>query len=143
MSTEKNFEEVELNKEDLEWIDTSLKIAREMVEFYLKVKPEYYYEPELLDKVFVECLKDLDNKMIQPNVVVAALGSAMGQCLIDRLGFKWIIYKDDQGTDLALKHPVSGWISYPMSSVYTRLETKERGFVKGIFDTFKNEMGKE
>lgn len=140
---DQQYEELPLNEEDQKWIETSLQIAREMVEFYLKVQPEYPYEPELLDKVFVECLNDLDNKMLEPNVVVAAVGCGMGQCLIDKLGFQWIIYKDQQGSDLALRHPVTGWISYPMSSVFKRLETKERGFVKGIFDTFKNELNKE
>ena len=143
MNVSDNFEVLELNQEDQKWVETSLQIAKEMVDFYLKVKPENYLDPLLLDQLFIACLEDLEQKKITPNVIVAALGCALGQCLINELGFRWIIYKDELGADVALKHDQSNWFAYPISSVLKRIDTGETNFISAIVESYKKGIEKE
>ena len=141
MSIGNNKQIIELTDDDIIWIENSLETTKEMIEYYLNVEASYYFEPDLLDEVYTISVLDLKNGGISESVIINSLGCGLGQVMVDKLNFKWIIYEDEYGKDIALKHKC-GFIAFPISSVQKRIGNEERGFFRSIYDSFKSELKK-
>jgi hypothetical protein len=134
-----DFKEIQIDVDDEIWITKNLQVADSLISKYHIDNYTDKYHPAILDKVFISCLVDLDNNLIEEEIIINALGSAFGSYLINNLNGKWMIYEDKQGTDLAVK--LDDKIhAFPLSSVYKRIDTRETGFFESIYFVFAKEI---
>ena len=136
MSSEKQPQETALKEQDLQWINQHLNIYQEMLAYYFDQPVENKFDPKTIDDLFVVLLKEIESGEVANEMVANTIGCAMGHGLSKQLGFKWIIYTDEYGTELAAKNDNNNWIAFPLNSVWKRIESKETGFVRSIFDSF-------
>ena len=132
-------DEVELSPRELAWKKDALEVAKGLVEKYTDVEDGYLFDVELLDNALENAMKESWWKRQRKFILITGFGYALGQYLVDKLGFEWLVYKDYQGKDVAVKHRASGIICFPISSLRKRMKTREYRFMKN----YVNELIKE
>lgn len=70
-----------------------------------------------------------EEQRIDPNVVIAVIGIAMGDVLAREFGLTWKIVKDAFGTDLGLWRGKGQIVITPINSVAKRFADESDGFV--------------
>jgi thiamine-phosphate pyrophosphorylase len=133
-------EERALNKKELTWKKDALDLAEALVEKYGKASKPTTYEPKDLDATFQNVMQESWWQRPRKFSLITGLGYALGQGLVNHLGFEWLVYKDGQGKDVAVKHAASGIIAFPISAIRKRLKTKEYEFACAYFQTIKDEL---
>lgn len=137
---ETQHDEYTLSKRELAWKEDALQVALGLVENYVDENPTYPYDVALLDEVFEKVMALSWWKRPRKFAIITGLGYALGQYLVDKMGFEWMVYKDFQGKDIAVKHAGSGIISFPISSVRKRIKTKEYRFMVSYIEALKQEL---
>ena len=94
-------------------------------------------EPIHLDKIVSHYKKISRWNRKRREHVALLLGASLGQILVDSLGFEWIIFKDQEGEELAVRHLTSNWRAFPLSSVKKRIKTGEKGYFTSLYNSFK------
>lgn len=133
-------EERALNKKELAWKEDALALANALIEKYGNTSKPINYEPSILDTTFQNVMEESWWQRPRKFSLVTGLGYALGQALVNHLGFEWLVYKDAQGKDIAVKHAVSGIIAFPISAIRKRLKTKEYQFALSYFQTLQEEI---
>lgn len=134
------YEERALNKKELAWKKDALELAEALIEKYGKNSNATNYEPEVIDSTFQNVMQESWWQRPRKFSLITGLGYALGQGLVNHLGFEWLVYKDAQGKDIAVKHAASGIIAFPISAIRKRLKTKEYEFAAAYFQTLKDEL---
>lgn len=137
---QQEYEERALNKKELAWKKDALNLADGLIEKYGNHAKSDTYEPSILDTTFQNVMQASWLGRPQKFSVITGLGYALGQVLVDHLGFEWLVYKDAQGKDVAVKHAASGIIAFPISTIRKRLKTKEYTFACAYFQNLKDEI---
>ena len=91
--------------------------------------------PEILDKIFIEWLKN--PKDYSDQEMVSSLGAAFGEYMVVHLDMEWQVIKDDYGTALGVHRTEPEWTGYPFDSIQKRVDSKETDFLVTIFDMAK------
>ncbi|BDS11817.1 thiamine phosphate synthase [Aureispira anguillae] len=133
------YEEKTLNKKELAWKKDALELGEGLIEKY-SGKEIATLTISLLDDAFENAMQTTWWKRPRKFMIATGLGYALGQYLVDQLGFEWIAYKDYQGKDIAVKHQASGIISFPISAIRKRLKTKEYRFMEDYVQVLKKEL---
>lgn len=133
-------EERALNEKELAWKKDALELADALFEKYGNGKHNGNYEAETLDIVFDNVLQESWWQRPRKFIIATGLGYALGQILVDQLGFEWIAYQDAQGKDIAVKHVASGIIAFPISAIRKRLKSKEYTFAQVYLETLREEL---
>lgn len=68
-----------------------------------------------------------------PNTVVNALGLCFGQHLVDRLGFRWAVSTDEQGTEMGCIAQPGDITVFPANATAKRLEKEAKPFFAELF----------
>jgi thiamine-phosphate pyrophosphorylase len=134
------YEERALNKKELAWKKDALDLAEALIEKYGNDAKQTTYEPVILDTAFQNVMQESWWSRPRKFSLITGLGYALGQGLVNHLGFEWLVYKDGQGKDVAVKHAASGIIAFPISAIRKRLETKEYKFACAYFQNLKDEI---
>ena len=137
---ENHHDERALNKKELKLKADALGLAKGMVEKYVEQQPHYSYAAQALDEAFEKVMKEAWWRRPKKFFINMALGYALGQNLVDNLGFKWLVYRDLQGQDVAVKHEGSGLICFPISAVRKRLKDKKYTFMENYIKNIKAEL---
>lgn len=133
-------EESALNEKELAWKKDALDLANALIEKYGNDSKSTTYEPSVLDATFQNAMQESWWNRPRKFALTTGLGYALGQGLVNHLGFEWLVYKDGQGKDIAVKHAASGIIAFPISAIRKRLKTKEYTFAGAYFKTLKEEI---
>lgn len=133
-------DEIALSKRELAWKKDALVLAEGLVEKYANEAPSYHFDAKLLDKTFSNAMNQSWWRRERKFILITGLGYALGQNLVDKLGFEWIVFKDFQGKDVAVKHRQSGLICFPISSVRKRLQLKQYSFMGEYIEDIKNQL---
>ena len=133
-------EERALNKKELAWKKDALDLAEALIEKYGNDAKSTTYQPEILDTAFQNVMQESWWGRPRKFSLITGFGYALGQGLVNQLGFEWLVYKDAQGKDVAVKHAASGIIAFPISAVRKRLQTKEYKFACAYFKNLKDEI---
>jgi thiamine-phosphate pyrophosphorylase len=133
-------EERALNKKELAWKKDALDLGNALIEKYGNESKSTTYEPSVLDTTFQNVMQESWWHRPRKFSLTTGLGYALGQGLVNHLGFEWLAYKDGQGKDIAVKHAASGIIAFPISAIRKRLKTKEYEFASTYFQTLKEEI---
>ena len=139
MDTENNHEEFELNKKELKWKQNALDLAEAMIEKFSDFREESY-SARSLDSVFSKMMNLSWFKRPKKFIIITGMGYALGKCLVQYFGFEWIVYKDYLGKDVAVKHPASGLICFPVSSVRKRMKDKNYCFMEDYLKEIKGQI---
>lgn len=137
---EDEYEEQVLSKRELNWKNDALELGTVMLETYAGECSGHPYSGELLDKAFVHIMQEKWWKRPRKFMIATGLGYALGQYLVKKLGFKWIVYNDYQGRDIAVKHVVTGIVAFPISAVRKRLKSREYRFMEQYIAHLKEEL---
>lgn len=70
-----------------------------------------------------------DTEPAEQNDRVNVVGLALGQHLVDRFGLEWVVFSDEQGTELAVRGP-SDFTVFPTNFVAKRYESGEARFIE-------------
>ncbi len=93
-----------------------------------------------LDRAWVAESEELRASGGDPNPLIQALGVALGQHLVDRLGLIWVIANDPLGTEVAVHEPQGDTLVYPLSLVAKRWERREGAFLVALFDAMAEDI---
>jgi hypothetical protein len=132
----------DFTSQDKTWLAKNLENARELKnEYWEKPMPkEKEFMPHVLDEVFEQWMTDTSKTKKDADFVTNSCGAAFGQYLVDNYNMKWIIVKDDYGTDYAVIHKKWNIIAYPPSSVRKGIEQDKRNFFSSIELTVKQQI---
>jgi hypothetical protein len=117
----------EFANEDQEWLRTNRELARD---FGLKYGSGGEQDPEELDRIFYRWHLESDDRE-EGEIVANALGSAFGDYLVGRFGFRWVVVADEFGIEFAVQHQLGDTMAFPRASVQKRLDEPDP-------DVFKN-----
>jgi hypothetical protein len=119
----------ELTDAERSWIDDNVAAARRYVEDAGHpldgTRPP---DPVALDAAWAFWLQAWPADEEDPNPVINALGMALGQYLVDRLGLDWKLVEDDDRTEVAVHGQSGDVLVFPPILVAERLDTRTVGF---------------
>lgn len=122
-----------LNDAEKAWVADELSNARLLVETVCPDDAEAPLTPEVLDRAYAVAREMADPD--EANAVVAAVGIAFGQHVVDALGFEWAAVSDEYGTDLAVVGlpGQANVLVFPADLVAKRWESGETGFLVEVY----------
>jgi hypothetical protein len=141
MDIDKDHTITEVTDNDYNWIISYLRKLRKYLEYKSGQNLQEVPEPKFLDEYFQVALDDLKRGKINGDDLVNMFGAGFGQYFEEKTDFKWVIYSDKYGTDLAIRNTITGVIGFPLSSTSKRLFDEYAGTFEGIFvalTTWKN-----
>ena len=119
----------ELNEAERAWVDDNVAAARRYVEDAgHPLKGNRTLDPAALDAAWAFWLRAWPAGEEDPNPVINALGMALGQYLVDRLGLAWKLVEDEFGTEVAVHGQPGDVLVFPPNLVAKRLDTRTVGF---------------
>ncbi|WP_144996206.1 DUF3806 domain-containing protein [Polystyrenella longa] len=71
---------------------------------------------------------------------INAFGIAFGQCLIEELGFDWVVASDEHGTEMAVHRKQNDAVVFPLNLVAKRYVNGETEFFVPVFDDIKGQL---
>ena len=126
---------------DSEWIAARAANAISLVQYLLRLPtaPERL-DPVLLDRAFRAWRHDGVGADVPAQAIVECLGSAFGEYLVSNLKATWLVVEDTLGTDLAVREPRQGLLTYPLAVVSKRLNSppEELSFFRPIADALQS-----
>ena len=118
----------ELNDAERAWVADNVAAARRYVEDAGLPVDVQLLDPAALDAAWVFWLQAWPADEEDPNPVINALGMALGQYLVDRLGLDWKLVEDEYGTEVAVHGQPGDVLVFPPNLVAKRLESRTVGF---------------
>jgi len=118
----------ELNDVERAWVDDNVAAARRYVEDAGVPVDGQPLDPANLDAAWSFWLDAWPAGEEDPNPVINALGMALGQYLVDRLGLDWKLVEDEDGTEVAIHGQPGDVLVFPPNLVAKRLKTREVDF---------------
>jgi hypothetical protein len=124
----------DFTNKDKAWLVESLQKAGQLKnDYWEKPMPKKNeFMPVVLDEVFGRWMNDTSKTKKDADFVINSLGAAFGQYLVDNYNMKWIIVKDDYGTDYAVIHKNWNIIAFPLSSVNKGIEQDKQNLFSSI-----------
>ena len=122
---------------ELQWLEANHEIARALADA-VGLAGVDVLEPANLDRVFAAWLEQWqalpEEDRDDPNPYINGVGIAFGQALVDRLGMRWVVASDEEGTELAVYRDPGDVLVYPPNLVAKRFVERETGFLEPLFD---------
>jgi hypothetical protein len=118
----------ELNDAERAWVADNVAAARRYVEDAGLPVDGQPLDPAALDAAWSFWLQAWPAGEEDPNSLINALGMALGQYLVDRLGLDWKLVEDEYGTEVAVHGQPGDVLVFPPNLVAKRLETREVDF---------------
>ncbi len=83
------------------------------------------------DEHFESWASDTPDERLDPNPLINMFGIGLGEHFVRSTGLQWVVISDEQGTDLAVRHPSGPGQStlFPISSVAKRWVEGSTGFM--------------
>lgn len=69
-----------------------------------------------------------------------SLGMALGEVLVNELGFHWVVVEDKYGRDPAVKFASTSVLVFPMTMISKRVERAERPDVLQLFEAIRQSL---
>lgn len=93
-----------------------------------------YLTPEQLDIAWVKVAPAPENPL--EHLFGAYLfGFPLGEYLVQTNGMEWCVFSDDEGSTLAVHHPLAEVTAFPIASVKKRLMPNDPPFFKAVVST--------
>src|SRR5919204_4434194 len=87
---------------ELQWLEANLEIARSLADA-VGLAGVDTLDPANLHRVFAAWLEQWqslpEEQRDDPNPYINGVGIAFGQGLVDRLGMRWVVASDEEGTE--------------------------------------------
>lgn len=133
---------VQLNENDKEFINTWIKNGKNIILYYKPKLLQSDLTIKLLDFVFDDWLNDKNKERFSPDSIANGLGVVFGELLSKELSMKWVKVIDEYGEDYGIRSH-DNFTSFPISSVYKRIESGESGFFSDLFEMLKHTIEME
>ncbi|MBS2033224.1 MAG: DUF3806 domain-containing protein [Deltaproteobacteria bacterium] len=117
-----------LGPEEERWLEEALSTAGALAQRYLGVEPSSALEPAQLDEIADRWSDDSSADRAEVESLVKALGAALGEHLVQRLGMMWGVGRDAEGTVLVVIHP-KGMNTHPVEAARERVEESCTGML--------------
>jgi hypothetical protein len=91
-----------LNDAEQQWVTRELANARQLVDLLSPSDAGAALVPEVLDRAYKAAREAAGQSAEAANSVINAVGMALGQYLVDQLGFKWVAVFDKDGSEIAV-----------------------------------------
>jgi hypothetical protein len=84
----------------------------------------------------------VDDKVVGPDQTyeLQCLGASLGQVFVAETPLKWVVFEDEFGRDLALQHPKTSWIVFPMTMISKRVEDGEDIDIVQIYQAITDQI---
>jgi Domain of unknown function (DUF3806) len=129
-----------LNLDVQQHIKKKLEEAETLINKYNGQLTSSKYDTKILDEVFEKWLQNADKNKEKPEFVVEAMGAALGQDIVNSLGFEWQLLTDKYGSDLIVinkKYKVNG---FPFSTAEKAFTGKKVGTFQGVKLILKHQI---
>src|SRR3954447_4686077 len=113
----------EPNQSELDWVAEHVAVA---------VKHTQGGGIDELDAMWADWLQD--GVPEDANTMINIIGLGFGQRLVDDLGTRWVVATDSYGTEMAVHHAFQDTLIYPANLVAKRLESRQAGLIRPIYD---------
>jgi hypothetical protein len=135
-----NYQLTDLIPELKKSIEDDLKEAESLIKKYNGQLPSSKYDAKTLDSVFEKWRQSTDSKKESPEYVVAALGGALGQDIVNSLDCEWKVLTDQYGSDLTVIHKKYKVNGFPFSSARKAYTENRTGSFQAIKLTIKHQI---
>jgi hypothetical protein len=132
---------VPLSEDDKKFVNTWIDNGKNIILYYKPNLQQSDFTIKLLDLVFDEWLNDKNNERFSPDSIANGLGMVFGELLSKELSMEWVKVIDEYGEDFGVRSN-NNYTSFPISSVYKRIESRASGFFSDIFEVVKHTIGK-
>jgi hypothetical protein len=128
-----------LTEKEATWVRSRASAARDLVAFLLSLPEPPTLKPTLLDRAFRAWRRMPPSEQVTQRDIVNCLGCAFGEFLASEVGAQWLVVSDSFGTDLAVREPSQGVVTYPLAIVAKRLNNppEELAFFEPISASLK------
>ncbi|MCW3786298.1 DUF3806 domain-containing protein [Plebeiibacterium sediminum] len=128
-----------LNDSDKEFIKNWLKNGKNIIQYY---NPDYNQNQndltlELLDSTFATWINSTQDDKFSSDSIANGLGVVYGDLLSKELNMTWVKVIDQYGEDYGVR-ALDNFTSFPISSVYKRIDSEEIGFFTNIYEMLKH-----
>ena len=130
-----------LNDAEVRLVNDNLRLAGDLAARYVG-RREPLPSLELLNETFLAWAKAEPEHREHPNIIVNALGMALGQHLVSAAGLEWAVVADEQGSDLAVHGQPGDILVFPTHATAKRCESKEYDFFRWFFETIVQEVNR-
>jgi hypothetical protein len=128
-----------LSERERTWIAAHLRIARSFVGAYAGIEPpEGLPTLDDLDAAWSAWLPQWESH--DPNSIINAVGSALGEHLVAALGLEWVVVTDEHGTELAVHGEPYNVIVFPANLVGKRFQTRTTDFIAPLVKQMVEEV---
>lgn len=127
----------ELDENDKKFIKTWLENGKNIILYY---NPEFKHSDltfELLDSTFAGWINSAQDDKFSSDSIANGLGVVYGELLSEKLNMDWVKVIDQYGEDYGLR-TFDNFTSFPISSVYKRIDSEETGFFTNIYEMLKH-----
>jgi hypothetical protein len=123
--------------QELDWI----RRAEERINRYLY---RYYFDEDgegRLDHTEGDLRKAqevFDNEEFTADQLIdlQCLGAVLGNIFVDQTPMRWMVVTNEFGTNLALRHPDTGFVLYPLSMISKRVEDGREIDIPALHESF-------
>jgi Domain of unknown function (DUF3806) len=122
------------------WLEQNLRMAADLAQRYTGV-PHGLPSLVSLGATFARWGAAPAEDREDANLVVNALGIALGQHLVNEVGLHWAVVSDESGTDLAVHGEVGEILVFPTSATAKRCESGDYEFFQWFFDQLCQDIG--
>ncbi|MEW6467329.1 MAG: DUF3806 domain-containing protein [Bacteroidota bacterium] len=135
METTNDYTISEIDDTDRHWIGFSVQNMIRLIDERSFGEVMDYFDPGLLDRFFGKCLEEYNAGRLDKNILTFAFGCGLGEYLVRKLGFRWVLFSDSRGSDLAVADKEKKLVVFPISSTRKRFEVSEAEGFTAIADT--------
>ena len=129
----------QLNEDDKKFINTWIINSKNIILYYEPNLQQSDLTFKLLDSVFNGWLNDKNNERFNSDSIANGLGVAFGELLSKELTMEWVKVNDEYGEEYGVRSQ-NNFTSFPISSVYKRIDSGESGFFSDIFEMLKHSI---
>lgn len=120
------------------WILENLARAKRLVQRYHGGGPQL--RPLALDRCYEQWLRQHEPAVEDPNPKLVALGTALGQILVDDLDLVWLVEHDQDDVQFSVFGQRENIQIYPINLVAARYPSRELGIFKNLYYDFKSQV---
>ncbi len=120
-----------LTDEQIQTIQRDIENAKVFAKKYSNLNQDILAS-ENLDLVLKKWKMDQSSDKESEELVIALIGSAFGQNIVDNLECEWQVLSDEYGTDLTVVHKEYSINGFPYSSVYKAIVEDREKSLDGI-----------
>jgi Domain of unknown function (DUF3806) len=132
----------EPNEAEQQWVASCIAGVQQLVTTYSPSDIGTTLDAGILDRTYAGWFATKESNTDRINAVINSIGFALGQLLVEKSGFRWVVATDEYGCEMAiLALPGRGDVLvYPPNLIVKRWQSGEKSFIEHLFQSISAQV---